>query len=223
MPARNPHPSAQPRTRTATTSPAAAGPCTPPPLHLKAVRGRLPLRPPPGPADRRTRRGGRSPAALAINIHESAAAGAALPGPESEKLCRGAATIAPRFRLRDWQPVATGSGSPRRRQRRRRRRERTGWLALGPQSPALGWAAGGAAPAAPAPAPPLPARSGRWEPGAAGRTARSPGRLCHLDCARRGLTPKLLFCRRRSVPGRRWGSGDPPPHSQPRQERCDGG
>lgn len=46
-------------------------------------------------------------ATLAINIHERAVAGVALPGPESEKLCGGAAAIAARFRWRN-----RGPGSP---------------------------------------------------------------------------------------------------------------
>lgn len=54
-------------------------------LHLKEPRVPPPASP-PSAADRRTGRRGRGLAALAINIHESAAAGAPLPGPESEKL-----------------------------------------------------------------------------------------------------------------------------------------
>lgn len=54
-------------------------------LHLNEPRGPPPAAR-PGAADRRTRLWGRGLAALAINIHESAAAGAPLPGPESEKL-----------------------------------------------------------------------------------------------------------------------------------------
>lgn len=80
----------------------------------------------------------------------------------------------------------------------------------GPQSRAGGRRSRSGRP--PAPAPPLPARSGRWEPGAAGRLVGSPGRLSHLERAARGLTEKLLC--RRSAPGRRWSSGersgDPP-------------
>ncbi|XP_043365514.1 collagen alpha-1(I) chain-like [Dermochelys coriacea] len=59
------------------------------PFHLKGGCGPASLLPARSARDRWLGRGGRGLAALAINIHESAAPGLALPGPESEKLCKG--------------------------------------------------------------------------------------------------------------------------------------
>uniref|UniRef100_A0A8C3HUR1 Frizzled class receptor 8 n=1 Tax=Chrysemys picta bellii TaxID=8478 RepID=A0A8C3HUR1_CHRPI len=59
------------------------------PFHLKGGCGPASLLPARRPRDRWLGREGRGLAALGINIHESAVTGLALPGPESEKLCKG--------------------------------------------------------------------------------------------------------------------------------------
>lgn len=91
-------------------------------LHLKEPRGPPPASR-PSAADRRTMRRGRSLAALPINIHENAAAGAPLPGPESEKL----AEALPRSTRGSGGAIAAGAPGSR---RGTQRGARTGRLAV---------------------------------------------------------------------------------------------